>query len=190
MNASAAIPLGERRPLSASDFKLLFEAGALDDMRRAELIDGDIYGMSPQTNRHGLTKSRLGIALANRLAAIGSSLEAVLEVSVLVAETSVPEPDIVVSAYKGDGFIPADAIPLVVEVALSTLSVDLGRKAELYAAAGIPEYWVVDVHAERVLVQTRPGREGYAERKVVPYGDRPASATVDGLHIDSGVLRF
>jgi Uma2 family endonuclease len=190
MNASAAISLGERRPLTASDFELLFEAGALDDMRRAELIDGDIYGMSPQTNRHGLTKSRLGVALANRLTAIGSSLEAVLEVSAVVAETSVPEPDVMVSSFKGEGFIPADTIALVVEVALSTLDTDLGRKAELYAAAAIPEYWVVDVNAERVVLHTRPGMDGYAEKAVVPYGEPLVSTAVEGLSIDSGVLRF
>jgi len=190
MNASAAISPGERRPLTASDFELLFEAGALDDMRRAELIDGDIYGMSPQTNRHALTKSRLGFAIMEQLAAIGSSLQAVVEVSVVVAETSVPEPDIVVSSYKGDGFIPADMIALVVEVSLSTLATDLGRKAELYAAAAIPEYWVVDVNAERVVVHTCPRAQGYAEKVVVPYGEPLVSTVIDGSSIDSGVMRF
>lgn len=190
MNASAVISLGERRPLTASDFELLFDAGALEDARRAELIDGDIYGMSPQTTRHALIKTELAFAIKTQLRAIGSDLRVVVEVSVIVADTSVPEPDIVVSSFKGDRFMPSGTIALVVEVSTSTLAADLGRKAELYAAADIPEYSVVDINAERMVIHTQPGVAGYAETVIVPYGEPLNSTTIEGLSVDSGVLRF
>ncbi|MGJ3625797.1 Uma2 family endonuclease [Sphingomonas sp. MMS24-JH45] len=128
----------QRHRLRASDFEVLHEAGALQDLRKAELIDGDIYTMSPQTTRHGLLKTELGFQIRTRLKALRPDLVTIVEVSVVVADDSVPEPDIVVSSYKGAQFMPADTVLLAVEVASSTLAVDLGRKAALYASAGVP----------------------------------------------------
>lgn len=182
MNQPATIS-SERWRLRASDFELLFEGGALEKVRRAELIDGDIYGMSPQTMRHARVKTELAFAMMRRLAAIGSSLKVVIEVSVIVADDSVPEPDIVVSGYGGDRFMPADTVALVVEVASSTLATDLGRKAELYAAAGVPEYWVVDVDGEHVVIHTQPKTDGYSLREEAPFGQPLTARTVSELQV-------
>ena len=50
---------------------------------------------------------------------------------------------------------------LVVEVAQSSLRVDLGFKAPLYASAGIPEYWVLDLDYDRLIVHRDPCGDGY-----------------------------
>jgi len=50
---------------------------------------------------------------------------------------------------------------LVVEVAASSSVIDRGRKAELYAAAGIETYWLVDIGARAVEVRTDPATAGY-----------------------------
>jgi len=182
MNAPAPIT-AERWRLRASDFELLFEAGALGEVRRAELIDGDIYGMSPQATRHSRAKTRLAAAIADELAAIGSDLEAFVEVSVIVAANSVPEPDIAVSTYKGNHFMPADTVALVIEVSDTTLAIDLGRKADLYAGAGIPEYWVVDLAEHRVLMHADPDENGYRGQLDIPFGEPLISATIAGLEL-------
>jgi len=49
---------------------------------------------------------------------------------------------------------------LVVEVAVSSLRIDLGEKARRYAAAGFPEYWVIEPIARRVHVHTDPRPDG------------------------------
>ena len=49
-----------------------------------------------------------------------------------------------------------DAIRLIVEVSDSTLHYDLGGKSHLYAAAAIPEYWVIDVNALQLHVFRDP----------------------------------
>jgi Uma2 family endonuclease len=77
--------------------------------------------------------------------------------------TNEPEPDLVVLARPSREFRdvnprPAD-LHLVVEISDSTLGFDLTTKAELYARAGIAEYWVVDVAARRLIVHRDP-REG------------------------------
>ena len=49
----------------------------------------------------------------------------------------------------------------MVEVAESSLAYDLGEKADLYAAAGVRDYWVVDCRNRRVVVHRDPGKSGY-----------------------------
>jgi hypothetical protein len=52
---------------------------------------------------------------------------------------------------------------LVIEVAESSVNKDKNVKAPLYAAAGIPEYWVIDTNTRRIDIFRKPSREGYTE---------------------------
>lgn len=178
----------EKLRLRVEDFELLEDSGAFADRVKAELIDGDIYVLNAQFARHGIAKGRLFVALANRLAEIGGDLDVYSEVSIRVAADSMPEPDIFLAPRQGYGPVPVEGVVLSVEVADSTLSTDLGRKAELYAAAGVPEYWVVDVEGRRVVLHQTPGADGYGERTDVPFGEPLASGTIEGLSL--GVVRL
>lgn len=178
----------ERRRLSVADFELLVDAGAFADGGKTELIDGEIYHMNAQWSRHGRVKSRLAVALASRLAEIGSDLEMLTEVSMRAADDSMPEPDIVLTRYRGDRAVPAETVALVVEIADTTLETDLGRKAELYAAAGVPEYWVVDVNGGRVVQFDGPGSGGYGRRVEASLGQALVSRTVVGLEVGTAEL--
>jgi Uma2 family endonuclease len=59
---------------------------------------------------------------------------------------------------------------LVVEVSDTTLKLDLGDKAELYAAAGIADYWVIDVSNRYLIVHRDPDAEAEAYRSVARFG--------------------
>ncbi len=72
---------------------------------------------------------------------------------------------------------------LVVEVAESSLAKDRGLKAELYAAASQPEYWVVDLATRRILVHTEPMQGQYARVHTVTDGDRIALTTLAGVSV-------
>lgn len=176
----------EKLRLRVEDFELLEEGGAFADRSKAELIDGEIYVVNAQYARHGLAKSRLLYALMKRLEEIGSSLDVYSEVSLRVAADSMPEPDLFLAPRQGFGPVPVEGVVLVAEVADSTLSTDLGRKAALYSAAGIAEYWVVDVEGRRTFIHSRPAADGYRERLEVPLTAPLRSATIDAL--DLGVL--
>ena len=65
---------------------------------------------------------------------------------------------------------PHDAF-LIVEVAESSLAKDRGIKARLYAAAGVVEYWVVDLQSMRIEVRTGPKGRAYAHRRTAGLGD-------------------
>ncbi len=88
--------------------------------------------------------------------------------------SSEPQPDVVVcSSPDIDAFGTEASKPLlVVEVSHSSKRLDLGPKALLYAEAGIPEYWVVDL-VDRVLVVFRDPRDGrYASQSRFQPDDR------------------
>ena len=66
--------------------------------------------------------------------------------------------------------MPGD-IALILEVSDSTLDHGLGPKAQLYARAGIPEYWVIDVKGCLIYQHREPSADGYASLRVVASAD-------------------
>ena len=174
--------------LRVEDFLMLCDAGVFDDYSKSELIEGEIIVLNAQWSPHARIKSRLAVELALVLRALKSPLEALVEVSVRLSDDSLPEPDITLTSHRGKGAVPLDTVALIVEVSDTTLETDLGRKAALYARAGVAEYWVIDVEGNRALLHMMPGAEGYAEQVDVPFGEMLISGTIDGLSVGTDVL--
>jgi Uma2 family endonuclease len=81
-----------------------------------------------------------------------------------------PRADFYASAHPG----PGDVV-LLVEVADASLRYDRDVKVALYARAGIPETWLVDLQNERVDVFTQPTLQGYRASRQFRRGERLAS---------------
>jgi Uma2 family endonuclease len=117
--------------------------------RRHQLIRGEIVDMGEQSMRHHTMVYLVAEVLR---AAFGFGVF-VRQAGPLQFDDSKPEPDVSVLPGAPRDYLteppPATAL-LAVEVALTSLSYDLTTKAELYATAGIPEYWVLDLEG-RVL---------------------------------------
>ena len=123
-----------------------------------ELIDGTITVMSPQDASHAAHIALIQQVTQNVLP---SDNYVRVQLPLSLSDFSEPEPDLaVVHGSPGDHVLhhPAGAA-LVVEVSRSSLDLDLGPKAELYASVGIPEYWVVDVRARQVIVSREPAAD-------------------------------
>jgi len=181
----------EPRPvkLTARDFLQLAEAGALDAHPRTELIDGVIVAMSPQHSTHsrvhGILYQRLVNAVAERLPGYST----LIEVSVQISEHQMPQADLVVTNYDGpDAPIPGSTVALLVEIAHTTAKFDRITKASIYAAGGIPEYWVIDIPAAEVVRFGQPVDGVYREEKPVPFGMRVDALTISGLAIDTSAF--
>lgn len=146
------------RPLRRREYEELVERGMFGD-ERIELLRGVLVEMSPQGEPH----SRITAWLAHRFAqALAISRYDVRSHSGFAAtDDSMPEPDISVSLRRAHGGHPSEAL-LLVEVAETSLTKDRTIKTEIYAQAGVPEYWIVDVKRRHVVIQTRPTRTGYA----------------------------
>jgi len=183
----------EHRPLESGplrvrlrieDYLLLEQAGAFDTYAKTELIDGRIVGMNAQHRPHALTKMRLYDRLRDTLRTMDSPLLAIIEVGTTLSNENLVEPDLILTSEpEGTGFIPLQSVALVVEVADSSLTFELGEKAALYARHGIPEYWVADVAAQVIHQMWTPEGEAYVERREVPFGEQLESATIADLRI-------
>lgn len=173
----------EKARLRVEDFLLLDESGAFADYTKSELIDGEIYVMNAQHSWHARNKTDLAFELQLALRDLGSVLRPVVEVSTRISDYSLPEPDIVVTSYRGRGVMPLETVALLVEVSDTTLEIDLGRKLRIYAEASVPEYWVIDLNGGRIIQMWEPARSDYTQRNEVALGERIASATVSELTV-------
>ncbi len=186
MNAPRSLPGSQQVKLTIDDYLLLHGAGALAAYPKTELLDGVILAVSPQHMPHAYPKAELAYRLRRALEALGSPLYVLTEGSVAMPPHSMPEPDITVTGvYRGEGAIPVQSVALAVEICVTTRDLDLGKKVGVYAASGVPEYWVVDVEARRLHQMWSPGADGYGERREVALGERVEAVTIGGLAVDT-----
>ncbi len=175
--------------ITAAQFSVMVEAGAFTGDLGVELRGGLLYEMNPQHVPHLRAKSGLHEALLDALRALGSPLRVASEGSVLLGEEDVPQPDLIVwEPRRTRGPVPGESARLAVEVSDTTLADDLGRKRALYAAASVPEYWVVDLPARAIHQYWAPAEGAYARSAVVPFGEPVRSATLAGLAVPTAAL--
>ena len=158
------IGLSDVHRMSADDYHRLIDSGSFDDDTRVELIDGLLLDMSPKSPAH----ENVIAALADRLFA---GLDRVRYQPRVGAPLSIgdsePEADlIVIERGTAQPYHPATA-SLVIEVAVSSQRRDLRVKPAIYARAGIPVYWVIDLDGGRAVAHSEPAEDGYANVEVV-----------------------
>jgi MEMO1 family protein len=148
-----------RRRFTVDEYHEMARVGILKPDERVELLDGEIVPMNPIGSPHAWCVKRLIEAFAPLLGRIRLSIQDPL----VLDGHGEPEPDVVVlrpetpeDRHPG----PADAL-LVIEVADTSIAVDRGRKRRMYARAGIAEYWIVDLAADRLEVYRDPLRARY-----------------------------
>jgi len=144
--------------------------------RRVELVNGEVVEMSPKGWPHVVGCRKTADALDRAFA--GTGWVSRQEPVVLLA--SEPEPDVAVLPGRFEDYTghPETAL-LIVEVADTTLDYDTTTKAELYATAGVADYWVVDLAGRRLVVfrDPRPVPDGGAAyRRKLTFGPDDAVA--------------
>ncbi len=161
-----------RHRLTREEYHRLGKAGILGEADRVELLDGQLVDMAPIGPRHALAVDALAELLLGAFAGrAGVRVQNPIE---LDARTE-PHPDIAVVRRPWRGYPTAHPRPgdvfLLVEVADTSLDVDRGAKLELYAGAGIGEFWIVDLTTDGVLVHRNPRGDRYElVRRVEPSG--------------------
>ena len=143
---------------SVADYQHMRNVGILDH-HHCELINGEIWEMSPEGEVHRFINHR-GV---NYLREIMKGQAEIFEAHPITLAASEPEPDISIVRLPDTRYLKHHPYPediyWLVEVADTTLTYDLGTKRKLYAQAGIREYWVIDV-AGRQLTLFRDLRNG------------------------------
>lgn len=159
----------QRRRFTVEEFQRMGEAGIIAPDERVELIDGEVYKMTPVGPRHIWSVIYLNKLL---LQLAGDDLFVSPQSGVTVGEQRQPYPDFALLRLqpgKLPGQVPqAEDCALLVEVADSSAAFDLKRKSRIYAESKIPEYWVLDLPKNRVVVHRRPRAGEYQD--IVEYG--------------------
>ena len=178
-----------RAKFTAADFELLDRHGAFSAYRKTELIDGEIYFVNAQHRPHGMVKMRLYDALRDALRQATTIYTPVCEVTLALSDADRPEPDILLTSEPdGEGCVPLSSVPLVIEVADTTLEEDLGRKQRAYARGGVPEYWVADVKGRTIHRMWAPLFNSYEKTDTTAFGQPLTAATIPGLTIATTAL--
>lgn len=188
MTAQHAIASPQLAKLTVKDFLLLSESGAFDEYARTELIEGEIWVVNAIHRRHARAHAVLTGELFAALKTIGSPLDLFANPSTELSNISLPEPDIVIAVPEDTKMLAGPEVRLAVEISDSTLDMDLGRKARLYAKHGVPEYWVVDVEARVIHQFCAPADDAYSERRSIAFGEPLNAATLPLLTVDTAAL--
>lgn len=167
------VPLSRVRRWTRAEVYRLLELGLLNNDREEhlELLDGLLVNkVRPMTPRHAT-----GMRLARQVldAALPPEVSVWAVCPLALDDFNEPEPDVLVvrggiEDYTAEHPRPADA-RLLVEVADDTLDFDRGVKAQLYARAGITDYWIINLVDRQVELHRDPTPDGFYQ-DVQTYG--------------------
>lgn len=142
-----------RHRITVAEFEHMIAANIWPEDERLELIEGELIAMSPLNAPHAYIVRTLIQLLVERVHG-----QAVVDAQnpILLNSGTRPEPDVFLlrlpaAHYREHLPTPADIL-LIIEVSDTTLDYDRETKARLYARAGIPELWIVDVNGKRLVV--------------------------------------
>lgn len=173
-------------PITVEMYHIMAEKGAFHPEDRVELIEGEIFDMSPIGSLHARCVNFLTHYL-NVL--LNGKFIVNIQNPIILDDKSEPQPDISILKYRDDFY--KDATPqasdvvLVIEVADTSVSFDRNRKLRRYAAAGIPEAWLIDLESEHVEVHVQPSGDTYELVKIYQRGKNVVSETIPSINLSA-----
>ena len=161
-----------------------------DDGQRYEIIEGDLYVSPAPIPKHQEVSGRLYIEFHGWVTPRGLGKIYFAPLDVLLTDHDIVEPDLVFIAQDRldivqDKFVLGAPDILVEVLSPSTRARDERLKANLYARAGVREYWIVD--PDRAAIRVYALADG-AYRLVLNQDDRARSVVLPGFDVDTGAL--
>lgn len=178
-----------KKLFSVDEFYRMADAGIFTEDDRVELIDGEVFEMSPIGTRHlGCVNG----ASAMFWEAFSGRVVVSVQNALRLSDNTEPQADIVLlklreDAYRGKRPEAEDAL-LVVEVSDTTLVLDRDVKLPRYAAAGVPEVWIEDLEANALLVYRDPTANAYARFLNLGPGDTVSVGAFPDVPFEVGTL--
>ncbi len=146
------------RRFSLDEYQHLIELGFFDEDERIELLDGLLVEMSPINPRHAVCVDKLG-GLLNHLLYKKAWIRVQAPIT-LEGRSSQPQPDVTIALLQQEAYeerhVKAEEVLLLIEVADSSLHGDQTDKLEIYASAGVIEYWIVNLVDNQLEVYQVP----------------------------------
>lgn len=152
--------------LTTDDYHRMIAAGILTEDDRVELIDGQITPMAAVGTPHLNCVNELNYLFTRN---VRNDVEISVQNPVEIGPHQEPEPDVALLRRGRDRSRTPQAadVLLLIEVADTTLRSDRDVKLPRYAAAGIPEAWIVDLENRRLEIHTEPSAGTYAEKRTL-----------------------
>lgn len=148
--------------LTGAEFDSMVNRGAFDGIvgKKVELIRGELRLMNPAGPIHD---DYIDYITRWSVTSTQNGKANVRVQSSFICDDNRPEPDVlwILPRRYGRTRPTAKDVMLLIEVSDSSLSSDLQDKADIYAQAGVQEYWVVDVPSSRVHVLTKSDGQSY-----------------------------
>ncbi|WP_314372129.1 Uma2 family endonuclease [Sphingomonas paucimobilis] len=176
MNQLARLSPDTRARFTSAEFLRMVESGAFEDMT-VELIDGELERMNPPMGGHAKAQTNILVRLTSVMPMdrVWGEVGIVLDDSTVVAcDAALLHAPVAENRF----LTPADLL-LVVEIAQTTQSRDLGLKRMLYARAGIATYWAIDGMRRVVHVYADPVEGEYSSVHTVRFGEALAVSGSD-----------
>jgi Uma2 family endonuclease len=157
--------------INTSTYHAMVSAGIFSEDDKIELINGYLIKKMSVGSKHTSV-----VKLLNRLLMLQLNDRAIIGIQdpVTLTEFSEPEPDISVMRFQADCYATSHPTPkdilLLIEVADTSLAFDRNAKIPLYAAADVPEAWLVDLLANEITVFRKPEGAVYRESEVFKSG--------------------
>lgn len=170
-----------RHRFTVHEYEQMGVAGVFDEDARVELIAGEIIDMSPIDSRHVACLNRSTRLFSRH---VGESAFVSVQNPVRLAGDGEPQPDLAVLRLRDDydQSLPTAAdVLLLMEVASTSLVYDRDVKIPLYALAGIPEVWLVDLRGDEIPRYAEPRDGAYARIDTFRRGERITSVTLQGF---------
>lgn len=170
-----------KRKLSVADFLAMGELRLFGPDERVELLDGEVYTVSPPSPEHAGMVNRLVKLLAQ---AYGERCVISVQNPLILDDFRLTEPDVALlkpdpSFYTASHPAAQDAL-LVIEVSRSSLQYGRTEKLPRYAEAGVREVWILDVDARQLGVYLEPVHGSYRQRTLYYPGETVAPSAFVG----------
>ena len=156
---------------TADQYQSMGMAGILSEYEPIELVNGEIIEMAPIGDAHNDSTDCVSDLM---FASFRGRARIRVQGSVRINPRSELQPDFAVLRNRSDYHLspatPEDVL-FIVEVSASSLNYDRGEKLAVYAAAGIPELWIVNLREYGLYVHRDPAGEQYQTVRRFQAGD-------------------
>jgi Uma2 family endonuclease len=176
-----------RHRFTVDEWHRMGETGLFGEDARLELLDGQVIEMAPIGSPHAGAVNRLNHLLTT---AFGPRALIAVQNPVVLDDRSEPQPDLAVLRPRQDDYAQSHPTPpeilLIIEVSDTTLAFDRERKAAAYARAAVPEYWIVDLTGDQVVVMREPSPAGYLDIRPLGRGHDLSIAALPDVTFEVG----
>lgn len=170
----------EKKLFTVEDYYKMFDEGIIKRGERLELIKGEITKMSPIRSPHA---GMVNLLMEELVEYFSGKYIVAVQNPIQISDTSEPEPDLTVLKFRKDRYSrhhpQSEDVYLLIEVADTSLSFDRGVKKVLYAEAGIPEYWIINLNDQQIEIFRNPHKGDYLESKIARKGDEVTCVSLE-----------